>query len=152
MAERFAEFEQVERDIARLTTSLKGNGAPPPSSPQRDAMEEACRKAAAMIRDIHSVHASESETLAKHIEGIGANLNEMCLEMAKQIREMRAMPKEMAEQTAAELMKIGKQEAERHDRVSTGLLAARAAIKAIDEKREPVETKRPGDHDYADAR
>jgi hypothetical protein len=137
MAERFTEFEQVERDIARLTTSLKSNGAqPPPSSPQRDAMEEACKKAAAMIRDIHTVHASESETLAKHIEGIGKNLNDMCLEMAKQIREMRAMPKEMAEQTAADLMKIGKQEAERHDRVSTGLRAARAAIKGIDEKRE----------------
>jgi hypothetical protein len=146
-------FEALEKDIAQLTrTTIKGNGAPPPSSPQRDAMEEACRKAAAMIRDIHTVHASESETLAKHIEGIGKNLNEMCQEMAKQVRDMRAMPKEMAEQTAAELLKIGKQEAERHDRVSSGLLAARTAIKAIDERREslPVETGR--DHDYADAR
>jgi hypothetical protein len=134
--DRDRHIQTVEDGIAQLTRRIgtQANGgdpglpALPPRTQHSNAIVDACKKAADMIRDVHKTHEAEAETLARHMEQIGDNLKNMCDEVAKQIRDARVMPKEMAEETANELLEIGSKEADRHDRVSNGLLAARKAV------------------------
>jgi hypothetical protein len=125
-------IQSVEDELAALTRGFKGNGAAKiERTPHANQIVEACKKAAEMVRDVHRTYEAEAETLARHIEGIGANIKQMFDELAKTIREAHVMPREMAAKTAEELLDIGSKEAERHDRVSHGLLGARNAVLEI---------------------
>ena len=136
--DRERHIESVEDEIARLTRSVgnRANGGERPfaRTEHSNQIVAACKKAAEMVRDVHSTYQAEAETLACHMEQIGVNLKQMCDEVAKQIREAHVMPREMAHKTADELLNIGTQEAERHERVSNGLLEARKAVLAINPK------------------
>lgn len=124
----------INREVTRLShVAKRGNSG---ATPTLNAVLEACKKAAAMIRDIHTTHAAEGETLAKHLEQIGENISAMCREAANQVRELRIMPKEMAESTANDLISIGEMEARRNETVTRGLLAARDAILGINKPAE----------------
>jgi hypothetical protein len=151
--DREKHIQTVEDGIAQLTRrSTQANGGDPglpalPRTQHSTAIVEACKKAAEMIRDVHKMHAAEAETLARHMEQIGDNLKNMCDEVAKQIRDARVLPEEMAQETAAELLDIGNKEADRHDRVTNGLLAARKAVldinpPATEENFKPVSSLR----------
>ena len=130
--DREQHFQSVEDELALLTRRFSGNGAKKPERTEHaNQIVEACRKAAEMVRDVHRTYEAEAETLARHIEGVGANIKQMFDELAKTIREAHVMPREMSAKTSDELLEIGSREAERHDRVSHGLLAARKAVLEI---------------------
>lgn len=136
-----AEIDDLEQQIKKtVVTNLRAverKTIPPPTpkpaltQSQMSSVLEACQKAAEIVRNVHANHEAEGESLAKHLEQIGGTFLKMCQESAKQVRDLRIMPKEMAEKTAEELLSLGQQEEERHDKVTKGLISARDALLGI---------------------
>jgi hypothetical protein len=121
----------LEREIEQSVADLKKAAVKSGNSGREAAAHAvlaACEKAAAMVRDVHTTYAAEGETLAQHLENKGQEFLTLFQEAAKNVRELRVIPKESAEATANDLLELGKTEQERHAVVSKGLLDAREAL------------------------
>jgi hypothetical protein len=129
------------KEIERISSTVKrGNSG---QSSNKNMVLEACGKAADMVRELHKTHEAEGETLAQHLEHIGNTFHDMCKEAARQVRELRIMPKEMAEQTATDLMKLGQDEAKRHETISSALITARNALLSVTTPQLAIEQQKP---------
>jgi len=116
-------------ELSKITATTRDITTKP--AREADPMMQACVAAADHVRDIHKKYEAEGEELAKHLEETGENLRRYFCDAAAKIRELRVVPQEMAEQTAADLMHIGTIETDRHHKVRSALLGARDALQIL---------------------
>jgi argininosuccinate lyase len=141
MAENSKPIVDLEHELSELTKTPErgGNGGRPPAT---NAVMTMCLQAADLIRAIpvKEINTGEDvakqleeigETFAKRLNAFGVEFRDTCHQAAEELRKLRAVPKEQAEQTADDLIRIGKAEAERHAGVTTGLMDMRGALDRI---------------------
>lgn len=104
-------------------------------SPNRAVVEtkilDVFKHAADMIRDVHKLHESQSETLAQHIENIGKDFNDLCKKAAEEVRHLRITPQAHAEKTADELVYLGETEQERHQVILQGMNSIQGTLRTM---------------------